>query len=394
MRRRTFSVLACLAVGAIVPLAGCGSSSTSGPSATASVSSPPPSTAPTRIEVVKPGPANSAFDPAAIYRQEAPGVVTVTSVFSRGGSGGPQGGLGSGFVISASGEIATNAHVVTNGTGASIRQAPEVYVAFADGNRVPAHVVGYDPNADVALLRVDPHGLTLRPLPLGSSAQAVVGSPVVAMGSPFGEAQSLSTGVISATGRSIDSLTGFQISGALQTDAAINHGNSGGPLLNAAGEVLGINSQIASSSGGGEGVGFSVPVDTVRRSLDQLRRFGHVRYAYLGISTTGVFPQLANRFGLPVSKGAYVQTVNHGSPAARAGLRAGTRTVYFEAQDYRIGGDVITQVASYPVTKDVDLADALSHYLPGDTVSMQIWRGGSRQTVSVKLGERPVNSAP
>jgi S1-C subfamily serine protease len=217
---------------------------------------------------------------------------------------------------------------------------------------------------------------------------------VVAMGSPFGEAQSLSTGVISATGRSIDSLTGFQISGALQTDAAINHGNSGGPLLNAAGQVLGINSQIASSSGGGEGVGFSVPVDTVRASLDQLRRTGHVHYAYLGISTTGVFPQLASRFGLPVSKGAYVQSVKRGSPAAAAGLRAGGRIVYFEAQDYRIGGDVITQVASYQVTTDTDLAQALSHFLPGATVSMQIWRGGSHQTVSVKLGERPVNSAP
>ena len=174
---------------------------------------------------------------------------------------------------------------MTEGEGRAIRKAQEVYVAFADGNQVPARIVGYDPNADVALLKLDPAGLRLRPLKLGTARDLRVGSPVAAIGSPFGEPQSLSIGVVSATDRTIQSLTGFDVAGAIQTDAAINRGNSGGPLVNAAGEVLGINSQIQTSSGGGEGVGYAVPVDTVRRTLDALRADGKVDYAYLGVST-------------------------------------------------------------------------------------------------------------
>ena len=214
---------------------------------------------------------------------------------------------------------------MTEGEGRAIRKAQEVYVAFADGNQVPARIVGYDPNADVALLKLDPAGLRLRPLKLGTARDLRVGSPVAAIGSPFGEPQSLSIGVVSATDRTIQSLTGFDVAGAIQTDAAINRGNSGGPLVNAAGEVLGINSQIQTSSGGGEGVGYAVPIDTVRRTLDALRADGKVDYAYLGVSTARVYPQLARRFKLPVTYGAWVQDVIDGGPADEAGLRAGNR---------------------------------------------------------------------
>jgi S1-C subfamily serine protease len=268
--------------------------------------------------------ARGAFDPAAIYRRESPGVVTVISrgLGTTQGQGGG-GGLGSGFVISGGGEIATNAHVVTSGEGAAIRKAEQVFVRFQDDNQVPARIIGFDPFSDVALLRIDPNGLTLRPLPFGRTKDLVIGSPVAAIGSPFGEEQSLSVGVISALDRSIQSLTGFDTVGAIQTDAAINHGNSGGPLLDASGNVLGINAQIQTSTGEGSGVGFAISADTVRRSLDQLRESGRARYAYLGVATSPMYPQLAERFDLPVDHGAWVQEVTPGGPADDASLRGG-----------------------------------------------------------------------
>jgi S1-C subfamily serine protease len=329
------------------------------------------------------------FDPSAIYERESPGVVTVIAT-GLGGRG--DAGLGSGFVISGTGEIATNAHVVTSGQGAGIRKADAVYVKFKDGNQVPADVVGFDPFSDVALLKVDPAGLTLRPLPLGSARDVVVGSPVAAIGSPFGEEQSLSVGVISATDRSIESLTGFNTVGAIQTDAAINHGNSGGPLLDAQGNVLGINAQIQTSTGEGSGVGFAVPVDTARRSLAQLRRDGRAHYAYLGVATTEVFPQLADHFELGVDRGAWVQEVTPGGPSEDAGLRDGSDEERFQDEDYSVGGDVITAVGGRPIREQNDLAKALVRYAPGQTVELAIVRDGERRTVRVKLGERPLDA--
>ena len=348
----------------------------------------------TKVEQIAPLPVDSGFDPRAIYKRIGPGVVTVISVFPERGSNvigdDAQRGLGSGFVLNGEGEIATNAHVVTTGTRDNLRAAKEVYVAFADENRVLAEVVGYDPNSDVALLRVKPDGLTLRPLPLAdSSTDLVVGSPVVAIGSPFGEPQSLSVGVLSALDRSIDSLTGFAISGALQTDAAINHGNSGGPLVDARGEVLGINSQIESTGGGGEGVGFAVPVETVRRSLEDLRRDGRVRYAFLGVSTTTVYPQLAQRFSLPVEHGAWVQEVTKNSPADRARLRAGSSSVLFQAQEFTPGGDVIVAIDGKDVADSDDVSGVIATHEPGETVTLTIRRAKKRMTVKVELGERP-----
>jgi S1-C subfamily serine protease len=347
----------------------------------------------TRVEVVeRPGNGGEAFDPERIYEDEADGVVTVMSVF--GGSvsiGGDEGGVGSGFVLNGKGEIATNAHVVTTGEAPDLRQASEVYVEFADGNQVEAEVRGYDPDADIALLEVDTSGLTLRPLPLGSSADVEVGTPVAAIGSPFGKAQSLSVGVVSAVDRSISSLTAFQIPGAIQTDAAINPGNSGGPLVNGAGEVIGVNQQIATSSGGGEGVGFAVPVDVVKRSLSQLREHGEVQYAFLGVETVAIYPQLRERFDLPVEKGAWVQSVTPGSPADDAGMRGGDDPTRFQAAIYRTGGDIITRLAGTPIDDPDDLSEIVARLEPGRTVTVETWRDGERRTLRLKLGERPLS---
>jgi S1-C subfamily serine protease len=344
----------------------------------------------TKVEVVRSAGA-AGFDPRAIYERDAPGVVTVISTGLQSANAN-EAGLGSGFVISGDGEVATNAHVVTSGEGAAIRKAANVYVRFGDGNQVPADVKGFDPFSDVALLKVDPAGLTLRPLPLGSTADLHVGAPVAAIGSPFAEEQSLSVGVISGLDRSIESLTGFATTGAIQTDAAINHGNSGGPLLDGRGRVLGINAQIQTSTGDGSGVGFAVPADVVKQSLAQLRRDGRARYAYLGISHVEVYPQLAAHFHLPVDAGAWVQDVTAGGPAQAAHVREGGETKRFQDKDYRVGGDVITAIEGTPVRKESDLAKVLLAHKPGDTVTVAIRRSDKRMNVQIKLGERPLDS--
>jgi S1-C subfamily serine protease len=347
----------------------------------------------TKVEVLREvGAKSGGFDPRAIYEREAPGVVTVSATGLRSASGDSGAGLGSGFVVSGEGEIATNAHVVTSGEGPDIRKAPNVYVRFADGNKVPAEVKGFDPFADVALLKIDPAGLTLRPLPLGSTNDLHVGAPVVAIGSPFGEDQSLSVGVISGLDRSIESLTGFATAGAIQTDAAINHGNSGGPLIDGRGRVLGINAQIQTSTGDGSGVGFAVPADVVRRSLGQLRRDGKARYAYLGVSHVAIYPQLAERFHLTAQSGAWVQEVTRDGPAEHAHLRQGDQLERFQDREYRVGGDVITAVDGRAVRDENDLAKVLLRHQPGDTVGVDVRRGDQHVRVSVKLGERPLDS--
>ena len=264
---------------------------------------------------------------------------------------------------------------------------------FADGNQVAAEVKGFDPFADVALLKIDPSGLTLRPLPLGSTKDLHVGAPVAAIGSPFGEEQSLSVGVISALDRSIQSLTGFDTTGAIQTDAAINHGNSGGPLLDARGRVLGINAQIQTSTGDGSGVGFAVPADTVRRSLRQLRRDGRARYAYLGVASVAVYPQLAARFGLPVQSGAWIQDVERrragraGPPEARQRHRALPGALLPR------GGDVDRPRSRVSTSaRRATSRKALLDFEPGDTVALDVRRGNERRQVRVKLGERPLDA--
>jgi S1-C subfamily serine protease len=379
------------ALAAVVALAGCGGGDDN--------ATPPAATRTVTTQVtVERAVGGGDFDPAAIYQRDAPSVVTITSVFAGGGGllgGGAQAGQGSGFVISDKGEIVTNAHVVADGEGADLHKAREVYVQFADGNQVSARIVGFDPNADVGLLRIDPGDLKLRALPLGDSSKVAVGEPVAAIGSPFGEEQSLSVGVVSALNRSIDSLTGFQINDAIQTDAAINRGNSGGPLLDADGRVLGINSQIKSSSGSGSGVGFAVSVNTIKRSVEQLRAHGSVEYSFLGVSTQDVYPQLGERFHLGIARGAWVQDVTHDGPADKAGLRGGSgRPVRFQAEPYELGGDVIVAVAGHAIHQGQDLSSALEPLRPGQEAQVEIVRKGKRRTVTVRLGARPKESGP
>jgi S1-C subfamily serine protease len=221
-----------------------------------------------------------------------------------------------------------------------------------------------------------------------------VGEPVAAIGSPFGERQSLSIGVISALDRTIRSLTQFEIGDAIQTDAAINPGNSGGPLLDAEGRVLGINAQIRSQSGGGEGVGFAIPADAVRRSLRELRENGRVDYGYLGVESLTVWPQLAERLDLDADTGALVQQVVADSPAEEAGLRDGGDEITFQGQpDITVGGDLIVGVDGTELTREHDLADEISAHSAGDRVELLILRDGEEQRVEVELGRRPARPA-
>jgi S1-C subfamily serine protease len=344
----------------------------------------------TRVQVVEGIGSKGGFDATGIYDRLGPGVVTVISLFGEVDTplGGQDGGLGSGFVLDSKGFIATNTHVVTNGQRLS--RARQVFVDFADGNRVPARIVGTDPNADVALLKVDPAGLSLTPIELGEVDDLRVGEAVAAIGSPFGEEQSLSVGVISALDRNIESLTDFGIGDAIQTDAAINRGNSGGPLLNARGRVIGINAQIRTETGEGAGVGFAIPVDTVRRSIASLREDGEVEYGYLGVSTQPLYPQLAKRLGVEAEAGALVAEVVDGSPADKAGLSAGDERIEFQGQrDIASEGDVIVSVNGDRLTRTADLADLVSLLPPGTKVKLVLLRGGKERTVEVELGERP-----
>jgi S1-C subfamily serine protease len=386
-------VLAVLA--AVTALAGCG-----GGHGNKSASSTTPTasqTQTTRTQTPAPpddGGARPAFDPETIYKTLSPGVVTVISVNGRSVLAGES--LGSGFVVDTNGYIATNAHVVTTPSGAKVRQ---VYVQFGDGNRLDARIVGTDLDADVALLKIDPSqlkgpGAKVVALPLGATSELQVGDPVVAIGSPFGEPQSLSVGVVSALNRDIESLTNFAIGNAIQTDAAINHGNSGGPLLSGAGKVVGINSQIRSTSGGGEGVGFAIPVETAKRSIEQLRATGTVVYAYLGVSSVSLYPQLAQRLGLSVIHGALIDEVVPGGPAARAGLRSAKSHITFQGQPtIPIGGDMIVAIDGRDLLKPDDLSDVVGLHRPGDTVNLDVLRDNKRIKVTVKLGKRPEQPA-
>jgi S1-C subfamily serine protease len=335
----------------------------------------------------------NGFQPAQIYRTRAPGVVTIVSYFDAPGAPAASSGQGSGFVVSRSGLIMTDAHVITTaGQSPTVRRARQIFVQFADGDRVSAQLVGYDLYDDVGVIRVDPASHTLVPVPLGSSSRVVVGQPVAAIGSPFGNADSLSVGVVSAVGRSIPSLTTrYDLVDAIQTDTAINHGNSGGPLLDARGRAIGITAQIRSSgsSSGFEGVGFAVPIDSARRSLEQLRTTGRVSYAYVGITTEDLTPSIAHAFGVAARHGALIDLVRTGSPAARAGLRAGTRDVVFEGADVRVGGDVVVAIDGAPVRNAADLVRIVAErLLPGQVARFTVVRGGRRLVVPVRLAAR------
>jgi 2-alkenal reductase len=336
-------------------------------------------------------PVAGLFDPARVYARRSPGVVTLYAVFSSGNS--TSASQGSGFVVSSDGLILTNSHVITTaGAGdGSVRPAGDVFVEFQDRDRVEATIVGWDVFDDVGVLRVDPkaHGLT--PLPLGDSGSVAVGQPVAAIGSPFGNENSLTVGVVSATERSIESLTSrYNLVDAIQVDAPINHGNSGGPLFDAAGRVIGINAQIRSDSGNAEGVGFAVPINAARRSMQELVATGKVAYAYVGITSEDLTPGLARRFGYPVRYGAVITSVRPDSPGARAGLRGGSQQRDFNGSTFTYGGDVVVSIGGSPVRSAGDVVRAVTQRLrPGQTVPVAIVRGGVRQRVQVTLANRP-----
>jgi 2-alkenal reductase len=335
------------------------------------------------------------FDPAKIYAQRSPGVVTIFALF--GDADNPtEEAQGSGFVISPKGYILTNSHVITNaGSSGPVRAADHVYVEFSDVDRVAAKVVGWDVYDDVGLIKVDPSEHRLTPVPLGNSASVVVGEPVAAIGSPLGNENSLAVGVVSAVHRSIDSLTAgvYRLTDAIQTDAPITHGNSGGPLFDARGRVIGINAQIRSqaSTGNDSGVGFAVPIDSAKRSVAQLIAHGRVAYAYVGVKTEDLTPAIARALGLNVDHGAVVVDVIHDppSPASRAGLREGSGNVNVLGIDVPRGADVIVGINGRPVRDADDVVRLVSGQLkPGDVATFTIVRDGKRRTVPIRLGTR------
>ena len=340
----------------------------------------------------RPLPGND-FDPASIYRERAEGVVTVYAIFREGDAPGNQ-AQGSGFIVSDEGYVLTNSHVITTaGEGeGQPRQAIRAYVEFRDGDRAEAEVVGFDLYDDVGVLKIDPDAKELRPVPLGDSAEVTVGEPVAAIGSPFGQESSLSVGVVSATERSIPSLTSrYSLVDAIQTDAPINRGNSGGPLLNARGLAIGINAQIRTNTGASEGVGFAVPINAAVRSMEQLVETGSVAYAWVGITTQTITPSLAEELGLDAERGAAVQEVIEDSPAAEAGLRPGTEEREVDGVPLSVGGDLILEIEGVAVESAEDVVRIVTNSLPGETATFTVLREGERVEIDVRFGERPAN---
>jgi S1-C subfamily serine protease len=321
-----------------------------------------------------------------IYGSSRRGVVQVvaTSVVSDNPSFGAQErqGLGSGFVIDKSGHVVTNYHVVEN--------ASRVEVSFSGNDEMPATVVGTDPSTDIAVLRIKgAQNRSLTPLELGSSAGVEVGDAVVAIGNPFGLERTVTAGIVSALQRQIAAPNGFAIDQVIQTDAAINHGNSGGPLLNADGRVIGVNSQIETESGGNVGIGFAIPIDTVKEVVSQLLEHGHAEHAYIGIEMATITDELAANVRLPVDNGVLIQVVRPGSPAAEAGLRGGTTQVVVDGESYLVGGDVITKADGQTIESAEQLRSVVTAKQPGDDLALEIHRADETTEVTVKLGRQP-----
>jgi S1-C subfamily serine protease len=329
-----------------------------------------------------------------IYARSAPGVVQITATSTQQvqpdpffgnpfGQSQTQEALGSGFVIDKAGHIVTNYHVVQG--------ASRVEVSFSNNEKVRARVVGADPSTDVAVLQVNAHSRALTPLNLGNSDSVRVGDAVVAIGNPFGLDRSITSGIVSALQRPIQAPNGFTIDHVIQTDAALNHGNSGGPLLNAQGQVIGVSAQIQTggTSDGNVGVGFAIPINTVRNVVAQLISHGKIEHAFLGISAKPIQRDVARLFHLPVATGLLVASVEHGSGAAKAGLRAATNQVTVSGESWPLGGDVILTVDGARADSIERLRDAVSAKQPGDSIKLGILRDSKRLTLTVKLGRQP-----
>ncbi len=386
---RISNVLAGLAGGLLVAIAGLVLIATgvieTGDESESAALAPQPLTQPASDEGV--GGGGSTVN--EIYDRVNPGVVFVeaegTATESPFGLPPERGGTasGTGFVLDDEGFVLTNAHVVD--------RAKDVTVTFEE-EQVPAEIVGTDLSSDLAVLKVNPDEVELRPLPLGDSGSADVGDPVVAIGSPFGFESTVTTGIVSAIQREITAPNGFSIDNVIQTDASINPGNSGGPLLDSRGRVLGINSQIATGGASGSvGVGFAVPVDTAKEIIPQLKEDGEVERAFLGVTTTDVTETIAEDFNLDTDQGALVQDVVPGGPAEKAGLKAGSTET---AQGLVAGGDIIVTVDGDEIAESADVAEAIEDNQPGDSVEVEFIRDGETETVDVELGERPTRVGP
>jgi S1-C subfamily serine protease len=353
---------------------------------------------PSPISLNEPSAARAgALSVNAIYKHAAPGVVqvTATQVVSTPGVD-PFGfafpaqqkseALGSGFVIDKAGHVVTNYHVVEN--------ARSVDVSFSNNESMKAKIVGADPSTDIAVLQVDAHARALTPLALGNSDAVRVGDSVVAIGNPFGYDRTVTAGIVSALQRVIRAPNSYSIDHVIQTDAALNKGNSGGPLLDARGNVIGVNSQIAAGDSGGSGnvgIGFAVPINTVKTVAAQIVKSGHAEHAYLGISAQAVTRTAAKLFHLPSTHGLLVASVQPGSGAARAGLRAGTGNATLAGETYPLGGDLITKIDSTPLYSLDQLRDVIGQKQPGDEAELEVYRGDQRRTLTVKLGRQPIS---
>jgi putative serine protease PepD len=335
-------------------------------------------------------PAAPAPRAATIYRRDAPGVVVITATetqhvaptfFAPAQTEKVQ-SLGSGFVIDGKGDILTNDHVVAGASG--------IRVGFSGGATYPAKVVGADAGSDLAVVRVDAPASALHPLAFDGSAAVTPGDPVYAIGNPFGLDRTMTAGIVSATGRDIQAPDGLTIPNSIQTDAPINHGNSGGPLLDAGGRVVGVNAQIQGGTvDANVGVGFAIPSDTARSVADQLISHGKVAHPWLGVQVEAIPPGLSSLVrGVP-RQGVTITRVSAGSPAAKAGLKAATHEVTADGQTALLGGDSIVGFDDQPVRTTQDLADAVAQHKPGDRVGVQVVAGGGPRTVQVTLGTTP-----
>ena len=355
--------------------------------------------------VVQTSPSAAAATPAVaenrlsisdIYRRAATGVVQITSSSTLGEDDftrrfappAPQQALGSGFVLDKAGHIVTNYHVIEGGD--------QIEVSFSNQDTLEAKLVGSDPSTDLAVLRVVTNSRGLTPLQLGDSDAVRVGDPVVAIGNPFGLDRTATAGIVSAVQeRTITAPNGSPIDHVIQTDAPINRGNSGGPLLNAAGEVVGVNSQISTGGDaevGDDGIGFAVPSNTVRNVVAQLVEKGRVDRAHIGVGGTTITPELAQLFGLPVDTGVLIERVGPATPASKAELRGGTSDVVVAGESYTLGGDVIVAVDDERVASLTQFRDVLARHQPGDTIRLELYRGTRQISVPVLLGREPAGS--
>ena len=334
-----------------------------------------------------------------IYRRFAPGVVQITSTVVTTSSapvdpffGNPfapqqqvEQALGSGFVIDKAGRIVTNYHVIQGAKPGSIR------VSFSNGDNLKASVVGTDPSTDIAVLQVHEHSRALTPLRWGNSDALQVGDSVVAIGNPFGYTRSVTDGIVSALDRPLTAPNNFPIEHAIQTDASLNHGNSGGPLIDANGEVIGVNSQISTGNTGQQGnlgIGFAIPSNTVRTVVAQIIQTGHAEHAFLGIRAQSLTPSIAQLFNLPTSQGLLVARVDANSAAAKAGLKGATSQVVVAGETWPLGGDILVQADGVPTTNVNKLVDVISQHKPGDKIKLVIYRGNTKHSIEVKLGRQ------